>query len=489
MDCAAGWTFSTDHVHVEITSGDIIITLSDTTLDGFAIEGGWNDQVKLRRDAVTSGFTWKYGYATHLGPINAPTKYYTKSVADQTPENDRANGPADDTMHNSKSHQGHNMYSCPKVQAAYNFIKFNKFPPHIKLSRQRSNYAYKTKKRFKIDQHGQLLRAWRVGTRTTSARKMRIADNPWAICVPSNDINRIMLQHHKYHDGRDRMLHDIQRHYYIPNLTREHNKFRASCATCNEWKSARPRRVTRPIYTTYPLEHVTMDLTKSRYPTTNGWDTIFVIIDHFTKFTWATALSSKECGPISVYLERLFRIEGKPTVFHTDNGKEFIGDAVRSAIERMGSGHVKGMPRRPQVQGLVENKNKVIKRKLYQLIRHQFPGIQVGQMCDWEPLLESVLMNENDQIVKMYKYSPFFLYRGRLRTQPESASRNHEAMATIYKDCIDAQHRQGEYMKQQNKTQVKPGDFQVGDKVSVLWNQFQPCHCPPMRTWSPYCCC
>ena len=88
--------------------------------------------------------------------------------------------------------------------------------------------------------------------------------------------------------------------------------------------------------------------------------------DHFTRFSWAKALTSKRAVEVAAYLFDLFHFIGSsPTILQSDNGKEFCAEVIEELIELWPSVKIiNGCPRHPQSQGLVECGNGILQLKL-----------------------------------------------------------------------------------------------------------------------------
>ena len=54
--------------------------------------------------------------------------------------------------------------------------------------------------------------------------------------------------------------------------------------------------------------------------------------DHFTKFSWAYALCSKEAKPVAEKLLDQFYHFGVPRILQSDNGKEFTAKVIKVMI-------------------------------------------------------------------------------------------------------------------------------------------------------------
>ena len=86
------------------------------------------------------------------------------------------------------------------------------------------------------------------------------------------------------------------------------------------------------ICTDHKLQLVMFDLTKMMIATLCGLVWILVVKDHFTKYTWAEAFKNKDSRTIARYLFTIFKEEGAPERWHSDNGGEFLGEYFVAAM-------------------------------------------------------------------------------------------------------------------------------------------------------------
>ena len=62
---------------------------------------------------------------------------------------------------------------------------------------------------------------------------------------------------------------------------------------------------------------------------------VLIVKDHFTKYNWAEAFPTKDSRLIARFLFNLFRAEGTPERWHSDNGGEFLGEYFEAAMEML----------------------------------------------------------------------------------------------------------------------------------------------------------
>lgn len=116
--------------------------------------------------------------------------------------------------------------------------------------------------------------------------------------------------------------------------------------------------------------------------------------DHFSKFSWAYSLRTKEAEPAAEKLLQQFYSFDPPHILQSDNGKEFVAKVIIVSLDTylLSSSScfpmkdlkktwtdlviINGRPRHPQTQGLVERGNQTLEMALGK-------WLQCGQSVEW----------------------------------------------------------------------------------------------------------
>ena len=166
------------------------------------------------------------------------------------------------------------------------------------------------------------------------------------------------------HEGRDRVERSLNREVIVPNLRQLVTTVVGdNCHACAQ-TAHMPRREPKAIFSDYVCHLVMFDLTSMPWPSPEGYKHILVIVDHYSKWMWAYPLLTKGGEDIVRIMSNLFSVEPCPNRWHSDNGKEFINEAMAKVVSKLGLTHSRGMPYNPQCQGLVERRNDTLKGKL-----------------------------------------------------------------------------------------------------------------------------
>jgi transposase InsO family protein len=95
--------------------------------------------------------------------------------------------------------------------------------------------------------------------------------------------------------------------------------------------------------------------------------------DHFCGFVMADCIPRKRADYVAHVLNKYFSGVGYPSIFHSDNRKEFTAKSILDLL-RSRSPHIRtdaGRPQTPSDQGSVERANQTFKEMLYTFRRKQ----------------------------------------------------------------------------------------------------------------------
>lgn len=181
---------------------------------------------------------------------------------------------------------------------------------------------------------------------------------------------------------------------------------RLFCELCPECFQKNPKIKTvkgsrKPIKSKAFRERFQVDLIdmrklrkKNPYGVLMRW--IVTIKDHATGFTMIDCIPRKSAKFVAHVLQSFFGHVGYPFVFHTDNGKEFVGKEILRCLRRLNSNilTVTGRPRVPRDQGSVESMNKTVKQVMQaELAERRL----LGENPNWTEILGSIASSINSQ--------------------------------------------------------------------------------------------
>ncbi|CAF0806594.1 unnamed protein product [Didymodactylos carnosus] len=163
----------------------------------------------------------------------------------------------------------------------------------------------------------------------------------------------------------DKTLAEILAHYsWIPKIAVE--IYLKYCIPCQHRKPVKTPVLSKPILSLGVLTRLQIDLIDMRTrPNCISSDVVYQWIlhckDHYSKYSWAYSLVDKSADGVAKKLRELFFTFGPPKLLHSDNGAQFVADVI-TALKLLFPDmcFIRGGPRHPQSQGLVERGNGVL---------------------------------------------------------------------------------------------------------------------------------
>lgn len=207
------------------------------------------------------------------------------------------------------------------------------------------------------------------------------------------------------HGGRDKMRHEINQHYYwIPSQVID--LFLQCCTSCQVRKSVKTPVVSTAIIAVGFLTRLQIDLIDFRTRPDKDFQWILHCRDHYSKFSWAYALKSKEAQFIADHLITLFYQFGPCKILQSDNGKEFTASVIKN-LKNIWTGLtiINGRPRHPQSQGLVERGNATLCNILGKYMEDR--GVST-----WTTCLPPVIFSINTSLARGVNMVPYEIVFG-----------------------------------------------------------------------------
>ena len=228
--------------------------------------------------------------------------------------------------------------------------------------------------------------------------------NNYRLCLSQLHIFDVIDEIHRAngHFGQERTYTALADKYY--NVTQALVKI--YCSTCLHCNASQPviapqKGAKKPILSHEFRDRFQVDLVDMRkkkrrniYGVMQRW--LMTVKDHSTGLTFVASIPRKRPKYVAHELDRLFGLIGYPSIFHTDNGKEFTGKELIDILKQISPSivTVTGRPRTPRDQGSVESMNKVIKRVLGSIESEER---QLGREPNWTSLLGRIMAAVNNQ--------------------------------------------------------------------------------------------
>jgi hypothetical protein len=231
------------------------------------------------------------------------------------------------------------------------------------------------------------------------------------------------------HNGVIFMLRHFQKSYFLPGIRDLLREYLACCEGCQVTGNVvgnSKRIVYMPIVSKAPLSHMQLDVSLHPEDVNTGARYTCGMKCLFTGYIWMLHFLTKDSELIAIWMLDVFTHEGvraPPEGFvcsditnksrvkvHTDNGAEFVNQALQKVVDLYRAKHVRGLPWQPWVQGGIERVHRELKRGL----SNNVDGYREGGRCAWVASLQDVVyrMNQQPNDARLGGATPFFCLRG-----------------------------------------------------------------------------
>ncbi|GJZ38755.1 putative reverse transcriptase domain-containing protein [Tanacetum coccineum] len=173
----------------------------------------------------------------------------------------------------------------------------------------------------------------------------------------------IMHESHKskysIHPGSDKMYQDMKKLYWWPNMKADIATYVNKCLTCAKVKAEHQRPsglLVQPKIPEWKWDNITMDFVTKLPKTSQGYDTIWVIVDRLTKSAIFTPM--RETDPLDklarLYLKEVVTRHGIPVSIICDRDPRFASNFWRSLQSALGTNLDMSTAYHPQTDGQSE---------------------------------------------------------------------------------------------------------------------------------------
>nr|GEZ04449.1 reverse transcriptase domain-containing protein [Tanacetum cinerariifolium] len=192
-----------------------------------------------------------------------------------------------------------------------------------------------------------------VATSTTEAEYVAAASGYGQVLWIQNQMldygnlrNLIMHESHKskysIHPGPDKMYKDLKKLYWWPNMKAVIAEYVGKCLTCSRVKTECQKPsglLIQPKIPIWKWERITMDFVTKLPKTSNGHDTIWVIVDHLTKSThFIPTRETESMDTITwLYIKEIISRHGVPISIISDRDSHFTSRFWQSLQKALGT--------------------------------------------------------------------------------------------------------------------------------------------------------
>jgi hypothetical protein len=319
---------------------------------------------------------------------------------------------------------------------------------------------------------------FRVGDKRTLWYKDRI-------CVPKEGDFRhtIMDEAHKsaysIHPGATKMYMDLKQKYWWNGIKGEIAQFVTHCDTCQRIKAEHQKQagLLQPLpIPVWKWDEIIMDFVVGLPRTRKGNDSIWVMVDQFTKVAHYLLVRTNYGGErlAQLFVDNIVKLHGAPSRIVSNRGTQFTSRFWKGLHKAMGSKLNFNSAYHPQTDGQTERVNQIMEDMLRSCV------LTYGK--DWEQSLPYVEFSYNNSYQASLDMSPFEARYGRkCRTplmwsevrectlvRPDLIKEAEDKVAEIREKLKVAQSRQKSYAdKKRREVSFTKGDL-VYLKVSPI---------------------
>ncbi|GJR28459.1 putative reverse transcriptase domain-containing protein [Tanacetum coccineum] len=229
----------------------------------------------------------------------------------------------------------------------------------------------------------------------------------------------VMHESHKskysIHPGSDKMYQDLKQLYWWPNMKANIATYVSKCLTCAKVKAEHQKPsglLVQPEIPEWKWEKITMDFVTKLPKTTNGYDTIWVIVDRLTKS--AHFLPMRENDPMEklmkLYMKEVVTRHGVPVSIISDRDGRFTSLFWQALHKALGTRLDMSTAYHPETDGQSERTIQTLEDMLRACV------LDFGK--SWDRHLPLVEFSYNNSYHTSIKAAPFEALYGRKCRSP-----------------------------------------------------------------------
>lgn len=296
------------------------------------------------------------------------------------------------------------------------------------------------------------IKIWQIKSRLSIKNEICYVDEK--IFVPYKSRLKLLTAAHGGHLGIDGTYERLRNTFFWPKIRKECVEFVKQCRIC---ALAKPRYV-QPTRTNIvckcPFETLAIDfcgpLDKS-----DGFEYMLVVVDVYSRYTWAFATKTMETYIVIHHLKSLFSMFGVPDSILSDRGTNFESHDFKNFCFKLGIKKLTTTAYNPKCNGICERTNKTLKSFMKQfIIQDKLPR------NSWSKLLNSALFEMRTAVHFTTNFRPcdlLFTFQCRGRVPFLNGKDKNAAVENILKNRDCSKYNQ-------SKKQVT---FKMGEQVLV----------------------
>ncbi|XP_025822327.1 uncharacterized protein LOC112898161, partial [Panicum hallii] len=233
------------------------------------------------------------------------------------------------------------------------------------------------------------------------------------ICIPACSIRQVLLQEAHAgglagHFGVKKTLDMLSDHFFWPHMRRDVQRHVGCCIVCLKAKS---RLHPHGLYTPLPIPHVpwediSMDFVLGLPRSQRGRDSIFVVVDRFSKMAhFIPCHKSDDASHVAdLFFREIVRLHGVPKTIVSDRDTKFLSYFWKTLWAKLGTKLLFSTTCHPQTDGQTE----VVNRTLSTMLR----AVLKKNLKLWEDCLPHVEFAYNRAVHSTTNSCPFEIVYG-----------------------------------------------------------------------------
>jgi len=231
------------------------------------------------------------------------------------------------------------------------------------------------------------------------------------LCIPSSSVRNLLVEeaHSRGHFGVSKTLAALREHFFWPKMANGVTKYCQNCVTCHKAKAkSSPHGLYMPLpIPAAPWEDLSMDFIMGLPMSRRGRDSIFVVVDRFSKMAHFIACknTSNATDVATLFFDNVVRLHGIPRTIVSDRDTKFVGHFWRTLWGKLGTKLLFSTSYHPQTDGQTEVTNRTLGALLRTVLK--------SNPRRWEDLLSTVEFSYNRCRHSATKMTPFEVVYGR----------------------------------------------------------------------------
>jgi transposase InsO family protein len=239
------------------------------------------------------------------------------------------------------------------------------------------------------------------------------------LCIPASSVRLLLLQEAHGgglmgHFGAKKTEDILAGHFFWPKMRRDVERFVARCTTCQKAKSRlNPNGLYMPLpVPSVPWEDISMDFVVGLPRTRKGRDSVFVVVDRFSKMAhFIPCHKTDDATHIAdLFFREIVRLHGVPNTIVSDRDAKFLSHFWRTLWAKLGTKLLFSTTCHPQTDGQTE----VVNRTLSTMLR----AVLKKNIKLWEDCLPHIEFAYNRSLHSTTKMCPFEIVYGLLPRAP-----------------------------------------------------------------------